>query len=167
MRWSRLASDSNDLAAHGDAASLRQDAMPPGNKFFGHRSRDPRNRPTWRPQARRLASHSLLKADGTEPLARAEFLCGVLGRQGQTRRQRGLLSQSAAGQLRVVTMDATFHPGRLYRFLRDCSSRVGDWKLGGFYVRWPSHRHDGNCFADRARELKAKGQNHNALVLLW
>ena len=44
-----------------------------------------------------------------------------------------------------------------------CSSKAGDWKLGGFYVRLTQVAgHDGNWFADRAREFKAKGQNHNA-----
>ena len=38
-----------------------------------------------------------------------------------------------------------------------------DWKLGGFYAK-PAQiaDHDGNWFADRAREFKTKGQMRNA-----
>jgi hypothetical protein len=38
-----------------------------------------------------------------------------------------------------------------------------DWKLGGFYAKATQlSGHDGNWFAERARQFKAKGQLHNA-----
>jgi hypothetical protein len=40
---------------------------------------------------------------------------------------------------------------------------IGGWKLAGFYVRPESFLgHDGIWYLDRARDYKAKGQNHNA-----
>jgi hypothetical protein len=153
-----------DLAAHGDAASLRQDAIASlATSFSGIEAAIRENRASLAAAQPAARPPFLLKAEGAESLVRAEFLCGVFGSQGQTRDSAVfVIPNLPPGNYAVVTMDATSTQGA-YTASFVLQQQGGDWKLGGFYVRLAQVTgHDGNWFAERAREFKAKGQNHNA-----
>ncbi len=153
-----------DMAARGDAASLRQSAITSlATNFSGIESAVKDN------QAHLAATQPaprppfLLRAEGTEPLARAEFLCGVFGAQGQTRDSAVfVIPNLPPGNYGIVTLDASSAQAA-YTVSFVLQQQAGEWKLGGFYVRLTQVAgHDGNWFADRARGFKTKGQNHNA-----
>jgi hypothetical protein len=153
-----------DLAAHGDATSLRQSAITSlATNFSGIEGAVKDNQANLSAAQPEPRPPFLLKAEGNEPLARAEFLCGVFGAQGQTRDSAVfVIPNLPPGNYGIVTLDAASAQGA-YTVSFVLQQQAGDWKLGGFYVRLTKVAgHDGNWFADRAREFKAKGQNHNA-----
>ena len=153
-----------DMAARGDSASLQRNAIVSlASNFSGIEGAIKDNQailagaqPTPRPPF-------LLKAEGTAPLARAEFLCGIFGAQGQTRDSAVfIIPNLPPGTYAIVTLDVPSSQGpHTVSFV--LQQQGGDWKLGGFYAKAAQIAgHDGNWFADRAREFKAKGQTHNA-----
>jgi hypothetical protein len=104
----------------------------------------------------------LLTAAGDKPLERAEFLCGVFGKTGQTANSAVfVIPNLPPGEYAVVILDvAGKTPSTLSFVLQKLG---GSWKLGGFYARSSQvAQHDGQWFLARAREFKAKGQNRNA-----
>src|SRR5438270_11761194 len=105
----------------------------------------------------------LLKAEGTAPLPKAEFLCGVFGAQGQTRDSAEfVIPNLPPGNYGVVILDVPTSKGaNTVSFV--LQQHGNDWKLGGFYAK-PAQvaGHDGNWFIQRGREFKTKGQVHNA-----
>ena len=152
-----------DWTAKGDAATIRQNAIPALASDFGgvetavkdNQANFVGTQPTLRPMF-------VLQAEGKEPLARAEFLCGVFGKAGQTGSSAVfVIPNLPPGDYGIVIMDvAAKMPATLSLVLQKIGT---DWKLGGYYAR-PSQAagHDGAWFRDRARQFKAKGQNHNA-----
>ena len=105
----------------------------------------------------------LLEAEGVAPIARAEFYCGVFGRNGQTANSAAFyLNNLPPAKYAVVILDVTSSKGPYY--VSFILQQLGtDWKLGGLYVK-PSQvaGHDSDWFTTHAREFKAKGQTHNA-----
>ncbi len=105
----------------------------------------------------------LLTAEGTEPLARAEFLCGIFGKSGQTKDSAEfVLSNLPPGKYGITILD--IHGGRtaitLTLILQQASA---DWKLAGFYATSSQAAgHDAAWFMQHARDFKTKSQNHNA-----
>ena len=153
-----------DLAAHGDAAALRQNAITSlATNFSGIENAVKDNQANLSAAQPAPRPPFLLKAEGTEPLARAEFLCGVFGAQGQTRDSAVfVIPNLPPGNYGIVTLDAASTQGA-YTVSFVLQQQGGEWKLGGFYVRLTQVAgHDGTWFADRAREFKTKGQNRNA-----
>jgi len=153
-----------DMAARGDSASLRQNAIASlASDFSGIENAVKENqanlngvRPAPRPPF-------LLKAEGTAPLQRAEFLCGVFGAQGQTRDSAVfVIPNLPPGSYGIVTLDAA-SPQGAYTVSFVLQQQGNDWKVGGFYAK-PAQvgGHDGNWFASQAREYKSKGQLRNA-----
>lgn len=153
-----------DMAARADTASLRQNAIASlASDFSGIENAVKENQthlsgvhPGPRPPF-------LLKAEGTAPLQRAEFLCGVFGAQGQTRDSAVfIIPNLPPGNYGIVTLDAA-SPQGAYTVSFVLQQQGSDWKLGGFYAR-PAQigGHDGNWFASQAREAKSKGQLRNA-----
>ena len=105
----------------------------------------------------------LLKAEGAAPLARAEFLCGVFGAQGQTPDSAVfVIPNLPPGNYGIVTLDAA-SPHGAYTVSFVLQQQGVHWKLGGLYAK-PAQiaGHDGNWFASRAREFKSKGQTRDA-----
>jgi hypothetical protein len=153
-----------DIAARGDAASLRQHAITSlATNFSGIEAAVKDNQSNLAAAQPVPRAPYLLKAEGNEPLARAEFLCGIFGAQGQTRDSAVfVIPNLPPGNYGIVTLDAASAKGA-YTSSFVLQQQAGEWKLGGFYVRLSQVAgHDGNWFADRAREAKAKSQNHNA-----
>ena len=153
-----------DMAARGDSAALRQNAIASlASNFSGIENAVKENqakltglRPIARPPF-------VLKAEGTAPLERAEFLCGVFGAQGQTRDSAVfVIPNLPPGNYGIVTLDAASAEGAdTVSFV--LQQQGNEWKLGGFYAK-PAQiaGHDGTWFATRAREFKSKGQLRNA-----
>jgi hypothetical protein len=153
-----------DMASQGDATSLRQNSIPSvAGNFSGIETAIKDNQEALAGSQGTPRPPFLLKVEGSAPVERAEFLCGVFGSRGQTANSAVfVLSSLPAGDYGIVTLDARSSKGdHTVSFILQ---RMGtDWKLGGLYVK-PAQigGHDGNWFAERARAFKAKGQLHNA-----
>lgn len=152
-----------DLSAKGDAATLRQNAIPEvAGNFGGIESSLRENHESSSGAHATVRPPYLLHADSKEPLARAEFLCGVFGKSGQTANSAVfVIPNLPPGDYGVVILDVA---GKTPATLSFVLQKVGsDWKLAGFYAR-PTQvaQHDGQWFWERARDFKAKGQNRNA-----
>jgi hypothetical protein len=153
-----------DMAAHGDAASLQQNSIPGvASSFSGIEAAIRDNQAMFSSAQAMPRPPFLLKADGTAPFDRAEFLCGVFGAKGQTADSAVfVLNNLPPGTYAFDTLDLTSSKGR--STVSFVLQQFGpDWKLGGFYVKESELAgHDGKWYADRAREFKDKGQNLNA-----
>ncbi len=153
-----------DMTARGDSASLQQSAIVSlASNFSGIENAVKDNQANLAGAQPLPRPPFLLQAEGAEPLARAEFLCGVFGAQGQTRNSAVfIIPNLPPGNYGIVTLDVSSSQGA-YTVSFVLQQQGNDWKLGGFYAK-PAQvaGHDGNWFADRAREFKAKGQMRNA-----
>jgi hypothetical protein len=148
------------MVTQGDVASLRQNAISAlANSFTGVEAAVTENKavlagvlPTARPPF-------LLKAEGTAPLQRAEFLCGVFAGNGQTSTSTVfVIPNLPPGDYAFETLDAATAKGP-FTVSFVLQQEGSAWKLAGFYIK-PSQLvgHDGAWYADRARDFKAKGQ---------
>ena len=152
-----------DWSAKGDVASMRQNAIPSvAADFGGIEAAVKESQANFAGAQATPRAPFLLKAEGKEPLERAEFLCGVFGKSGQTANSAVfVIPNLPPGSYGTVILDvASKVPSTLSFVLQKTGN---DWKLAGFYAR-PTQvaAHDGKWFWDRAREFKGKGQNHNA-----
>ena len=153
-----------DMAARGDSSALQQASISALTaNFSGIETAVKDNQAAFSQAEMTQRSVYLLAAEGNEPLARAEFLCGVFGASGQTSGSSILVFHNLPpGKYAVAVLDAK--KAQDARILTMVLQQVGaDWKLAGFYAR-PSlvDGHDAAWFAQRARDFKAKGQTHNA-----
>ena len=153
-----------DFSAKGDSASLQQHAIASlASNFSGVENAVKENQPAFSSAQATPRPPFLLKAEGAAPLARAEFLCGVFGAQGQTANSAEfVIPNLPPGNYGLVTLDVASPKGaHTLTFVLQQSGN--EWKLGGFYAK-PSQisGHDGKWFAEQARAYKTKGQNHNA-----
>ena len=153
-----------DMVARGDAASLKQNSIPSvANDFSGIENTIKEN------QANLAGAHAaprapfLLKTEGTAPLPRAEFLCGVFDAAGQTAHSAEfIIPNLPPGNYGIVTLDVTTQKAP-YTLSFVLQQQGTDWKMGGFFLRTTQFAgHDSGWFLDRARAFKAKGQMHNA-----
>ncbi len=152
------------MAARGDSASLRQNTIPSLAADFSnvetavtdHKADFAGAQATPRPPF-------LLKAEGTAPLARAEFLCGVFGANGQTADSAEfVIPNLPPGEYAIVILDVpTAKQPYTVSFVLQHEGTA--WKLGGYFVKeTQTNGHDGDWFATQARAFKAKAQTHNA-----
>ena len=153
-----------EMAARGDAAALKQNAIPSlASDFSGIETAVKDNQPDLTGAQVTPRPPFLLKNDGNAPQPRAEFLCGVFGANGQTANSAEfVIPNLAPGTYAMVTLDASGAKGR--RTVSFVLQQLGaDWKVGGFYVKDPEIAgHDGKWFADKARAFKSKGQHRDA-----
>ena len=101
-----------DMAAKGDVASLRQNAIPSlASDFSGIESTVKDHQPDLAGAQATVKSVFLL--DGTTPVAHAEFYCGVFGKNGQTASSAVFyLDNLPPGKYGVALLDATSAKGR-------------------------------------------------------
>ena len=153
-----------DMAARGDSASLRQNAIARvASDFSGIESAVKENQAALAASQPSVRPPYLLKVDGTATLERAEFLCGVFGANGQTANSAVfMIPNLAPGNYGVLILDVPSLEGpRAVTFVLQQQNSA--WKLAGFNVKQTEvGGHDGNWFAARAREFKARNQLHNA-----
>jgi len=153
-----------DLASKADTTSLKQSAVASLAADFAsveavvkdNQSNLSAAQPTPRPEF-------LLKVAGTAPLERAEFLCGVFGKNGQTSNSAEfVIPKLAPGTYSIVMEDASTPKGP-YVVSFVLEQQGTDWKLGGLFIKaTQAAGKDGKWYADKARGFKEKGQNHNA-----
>jgi hypothetical protein len=153
-----------DMVAKGDSAALRQNAIPSlAGDFSAIETSIKDNQANFAGAKATPRPPLLLKAEGTASLPRAEFLCGVFGPNGQTATSSEfVIPNLPPGNYGIVIVDISAAKGA-YTVSFVLQQSVTDWKLGGFYAKSTQiSGHDGNWFADQARQFKAKGQLHNA-----
>jgi hypothetical protein len=153
-----------DMAARGDSAALRQNSIASvASDFSGIETAMKDNQANLSGAQAAPRAPFLLKAEGTAPLERAEFLCGVFGKSGQTADSAVFaIPNLPPGNYAVVILDVpTAKQPCTVSFVLQQDGK--DWKIGGFYVKETQiAEHDANWFADHARAFKAKGQNRDA-----
>jgi hypothetical protein len=153
-----------DMAARGDTAALQQNSIPAVAASFGGIDAAVKdNQAAFSGAQATVRPPYLLTADGNEALARAEFLCGVFGKTGQTADSAVfVLNNLPPGRYGLVILDVKGIKDS--RTLTLILQPIGpDWKLAGFYAKQAQlGGHDGTWFAQRAREFKSKGQTRNA-----
>jgi hypothetical protein len=153
-----------DLAAKGDTASLRQSAIPSLAADFSEiEGRVKDNQSALAGSKAAARPPFLLEAEGTAPIARAEFFCGVFGRSGQTHDSAVFyLNNLPPGKYGVVILDAP-SPKGAYTVSAILQQQGSDWKLGNLYISNAQFGgHESGWFAARARDFQTKGQTHNA-----
>jgi hypothetical protein len=153
-----------EMAARGDTASVQQKSIPSlASNFSGIAAviKDHQDKLSGAKATSR--SPFLLKAEGTAPLERAEFLCGVFGSHGQTADSAVfVLNNLPPGTYAIDTLDVASPKGAIaVTFV--LQQLGGEWKVGGLYAKDTQVAgHDSQWYAARAREFKTKGQNRNA-----
>ena len=153
-----------DFIVKGDVASLRQAVIPSlASDFSGIENTVKGNQAALAGSKGTARPPFLLEAEGTAPLPRAEFFCGVFGRSGQTSDSAAFyLSNLPPGKYAVVILDAPSSKGP-YAVSLILQLLGSDWKLGGLYIKAAQIAgHDSDWFLTRARDFKSKGQVHNA-----
>jgi hypothetical protein len=153
-----------DLIAKADTDSLRQNSIPSLAADFsgiaGTISANQAALSSAKPSAR---PPFLLEAQGTATIPRAEFFCGVFGKNGQTSDSAAFyLNGLAPGKYGVVIVDAPSAKGAFT--VSEILQLVGsDWKLGGLYIKDARFNgHDSQWFINQAEAAQKKGQAHNA-----
>jgi hypothetical protein len=153
-----------EMSAHGDLGALKQNSiLSVAANFAGIEAAVNENQAPFKDAQATVRPPFLLTADGSEPLARAEFLCGVFGKSGQTTDSAVfVLNDLPPGKYAVTILDVNSSPDT--KTLTFVLQQVGaDWKLAGFYARSSqASGHDAAWFTQRARDFKTKSQSHNA-----
>ena len=153
-----------DMAAKNDTASLKQSAIPSLASYFSEmEARVKDGQPDLAGAQATLKNAFLLDNEQGVPNTRAEFYCGVFGKNGQTANSAAFyLDNLPPAKYAVVLMDATSPKGRT--MFSEVLQQMGtDWKIGGLYIKSAQIAgHDSNWFVNQARQDKAKGQTHNA-----
>jgi hypothetical protein len=153
-----------DMIARGDAASLRQNAIPSlASDFSGIEGTVKENQPALAGAKASARPPFLLEANGNAPIPRAEFFCGVFGASGQTKDSAAFsINGLSPGKYGVVIMDAPAAKGA-YTVSLILQQIGSDWKVGGLYIKSSqSAGHDGNWYSTKAHDYQSKGQTHNA-----
>ena len=153
-----------EMSVHGDVAGLKQNSIPSVSaSFAGIEAAVKENQAAFTGAQATVRPPFLLTADGPEPLPHAEFLCGVFGKSGQTKDSAVfVLNNLPAGKYGVTILDV--NGGQTALTLTLVLQQVGsDWRLAGFYAKSAQAAgHDAAWFTQRARDFKAKSENHNA-----
>src|SRR5215471_571885 len=151
-----------DQASRGDINGLRESAIPSlQSNFGGIAGAVNDNKPAFAGAKTQLRTEFLLDTGATPP-ADGRFYCGVFGATGQTSGAQFEIPGLPPGKYAIVIQDFIGNKGP-YAFSTIYQDISGKWKLAGFYVRpETSGGHDGLWYLTRAREYKAKNQNHNA-----
>ncbi len=153
-----------DLSAKGDTTSLKQNSIPAvAANFSGIEGAVKEHQAAFAGAQATVRPIFLLTADGTQPLARAEFLCGVFGPNGQTKDSAVfVLPNLPPGKYAVAILDVS--GGKAPLTLTFVLQQIGnDWKLAGFFAADSEVAgHDAAWFLQRAHDFEAKSQKHNA-----
>jgi hypothetical protein len=152
------------MVTQGDVASLRQNAIPGlAGSFGGIEAVVTEQKPNLAGTQPVVRPPFLLLAQGTAPFERAEFLCGVFGKAGQTADSTVFVIPGLPpGDYAAAILDVTTAKGP-YTVTFVLQQLSGAWKLAGMYVKSSLVAgHDAKWYIERGRAFKAKGQTHNA-----
>lgn len=157
-----------DMVSRGDAASLKQNSIPTvANNFAGIENTLKDKQSEFAGVHATPQSPYMLKAEGTAPLERADFLCGIFNGPQAAKSAEFVIPNLPPGTYGVIMFD--FQTQKAPYTLSMILQQMGtDWKLGGFFLH-PNTLlgHDANWFLQKARDFKAKGQTHNAFLYFW
>lgn len=153
-----------DMAARGDTASLKQNSIPSvANNFAGIESTIKENQTVLAAAHATARPPFLLKAEGTAPLAKGEFLCGVFDANGQTKNSAEfVIPNLPPGSYGIVILDvAGASTGETFALVLEQDG--AGWKIGNLFLQPSSvDGHDSAWFISQAGVLKGKGQTHSA-----
>ena len=153
-----------DMIAKGDTASLRQNSIPSLAADFASIENAVKDDQAALAGVKATARPPfLLQAQGSAPIERAEFFCGVFGSKGQTADSAAfVLNNLPPGKYGVVILDAPSAKGGFTTSM--ILQQLGaEWKLGYLYIKSAqSGGHGSDWYAARAREFQGKGQMHDA-----
>jgi hypothetical protein len=153
-----------EMSARGDVAALKQSSIAAvAASFAGIEAAVKENQAASTGARATVRPPFLLTVDAPEPIPRAEFLCGVFGKSGQTKDSAVfVLNNLPPGKYGVTIVDV--NGDKDATTLTFVLQQTGaDWKLAGFYAKSPQAAgHDAAWFTERARDFKAKSKNHNA-----
>ena len=152
-----------DMVSRADGASLKQNSIPDvANNFTGIENTLKEKQAEFAGVHATARPPYQLKAEGTAPLERAEFLCGIFNGPEAAKSAEFIIPSLPPGNYGVVTLD--FQTQKASYTLSFILQQLGaDWKLGGFFLH-PNQLlgHDSDWSLQKARDFKAKGQTHNA-----
>ena len=120
-----------DMAAKGDAASLRQNAIPSlAADFAGIEGTIKENQPNLAGAQATIRSFFMLDASGAAPIPNAEFYCGVFGKNGQTANSAAFyLNNLPPAKYAVVILDASSSAGRtMFSEILQQAEQIGNWE---------------------------------------
>jgi len=153
-----------DMASKGDTASLQTNAIPTlASNFGGIENAIKDHHPDLVGAQVVIKPSFLLNAEDNSANQRAEFYCGVFGKNGQTANSAAFyLDTLPAGKYAILLLDVNSAKGRT--MFSEILQQVGsDWKLGGLYIKSAQIAgHDSDWFLAQARQYKSQGQVHNA-----
>jgi hypothetical protein len=153
-----------DMVARGDSASLKQNSISAVASDFGWIEGTIKdNQPNLAGAHATPRPPFMLKVEGTAPIAKAEFLCGVFGANGLTANSTEfIIPNLPPGTYAITILDIAGQkaPVTLSFVLEQQGT---DWKVGSFFLRDTQIAgHDSNWFLERARAFKSKGQTHDS-----
>jgi hypothetical protein len=148
------------LAVAGDVAGLRSAAIPSlAGNFSGIEGAVVEHQDDLKADKANLIGTFLLGAEGTTPLPRAEFYCGVYN---SPERVSFVIPNLPPGRYGVVSY-ALAGSAPLY-FTTVLSEQAGAWKLGGLSINLKEvDGHDSAFFSSKAAEFATSNQN----LLAW
>ena len=152
-----------EMITRGDTAGLKQSSIPDVANNFGGIEATIKDK-----QSEFAGAHATpqspyeLKVEGTVPLDKADFLCGIFNGPQAAKSAEFIIPNLPPGNYGLVLMDFQTPKGT-YTLSLILQLEGTDWKLGGFFLH-PNQilGHDVDWFLQRARDFKAKGQTHNA-----
>lgn len=157
----RAARSYYQMTANGDSAGLRRNAAPAlASDFAAVEAAVQMHRARFAAAPQPLVSAEyLLEAEGSAPLERAEFYCGVWAHPDFT---LFVLNNLAPGRYAVVVLEAQSGKS-IYRVALVLAEQSQAWKLAGFYVR-PAEiaGHNATYFWEMARSFKDRKEFRNA-----
>ena len=132
-----------EMSARGDTAALKQNSIAAVvASFAGIEAAVKENQAAFTGAKATVRPPFLLTADGPEPLARAEFLCGVFGKSGQTKDSAVfVLNNLPPGKYGVTIVDVNGGSGFSDADLRPATNRWG-LETGGLLRQNPRRRRD-------------------------
>ena len=153
-----------EMSARGNTAALEQNSIASvAARFAGIEAAVKENQAVFSGAKATVRPPFLLTSNSAEPLPRAEFLCGVFGKSGQTKDSAVfVLNNLPPGKYGVAILDVNGSPAAMTLTLV-LQQAGADWKLAGFFAKSAQALgHDAAWFTQHARDFKAKAQNHNA-----
>ena len=153
-----------EMSARGDTVALRQNSIASvAASFAGIEAAVQENQAAFASAKATVRPPFLLTTDSAELLTRAEFLCGVFGKSGQTKDSAVfVLNNLPPGKYGVTILDVSGSQAAMTLTLV-LQQAGADWKMAGFFAKSSqASGRDAAWFTQRARDFKAKAQNHNA-----
>lgn len=149
-------------AARGDVFSLKQQSIPAvANNFDAIQATIIEQKNDYSGAQAQPRATYLLDAEGTAPIPRAEFYCGIYKSPSFASFS---IPNLPPGKYGVVILDINTPKGP-YELTTVMQQESGSWKLAGYYSKpttWNGH--DGNWYLQQARQYVAQGKAHDGYL---